>query len=256
MPPKAILWTVKPEHILAAVEWSCKKLYHSIDRPGMNKRRLTERLDDKIMGDIATVAVVEYLRYGLKIQAVAYDQIRQNQFKLPDPGWDVAFGENTYQWAQTTGDPRVPVGLTTASIRSSRLVKTDTINQAIANRDFKIFAPQGVDIGACITADIEIQVYYDYQKSLLAERKIDDVHVRQCIQDRARCEEIVNLLDIESRYGKCYLTAWNDKASIVQYSNTLEVAYWSSYGKRMWFAPLRFGKDMQDIASFVKSEGI
>ena len=59
--PEPIAWEVGHQSILDAIQWACKKLFYSIDRPGMNPRRITEKLDDKIMGDVAAVAVLEYL---------------------------------------------------------------------------------------------------------------------------------------------------------------------------------------------------
>jgi len=60
--PQPVSWRVSPQQMLQAIQWACKKVDYSIDRPGMNKRSLSEKLDDKIMGDIATIAVWEYLQ--------------------------------------------------------------------------------------------------------------------------------------------------------------------------------------------------
>ncbi|MFK7805436.1 MAG: hypothetical protein AB8G95_27650, partial [Anaerolineae bacterium] len=63
------------ENLLAAIEYAAKKLFFSVDRKNMNRRPLTESLDDKIMGEVATVAVVEYLR-SVGVPAASYDQFR------------------------------------------------------------------------------------------------------------------------------------------------------------------------------------
>src|SRR5579875_3603732 len=114
-----VAWNVQREHMLIAIQWACKKVYNSIDRLGMNRRSPTERLDDKIMGDIATIAILEYL-HDLGIPALAYDYIRADQFKDPDPGWDVAIGADETEWKQFFKSPKNPAGLITASVRSSR----------------------------------------------------------------------------------------------------------------------------------------
>jgi len=244
--PKPITWKVHQDGMLDAIQWASRKLFYSIDRPGMNPRSMTERLDDKIMGDVATAAVLEYLA-AMEIPAAAYDQVRTDRFQSPDPGWDIVVGENALAWVESTKDPKTPVGLTTASVRSSRLPRRDSLGQAVRTRDFKIFAPAGKSIEDCIAADIEVQVYYDYHRSQLGNKRIDRAHVQQCARDRAQGEEIIKRLDIKQRYGTCYLTAWNRKASIVQHSRTLSQPFWSSFGKRMWIAPLRLGKDMKDL---------
>jgi hypothetical protein len=153
--PKPITWKVHQDGMLDAIQWASRKLFYSIDRPGMNPRSMTERLDDKIMGDVATAAVLEYLA-AMEIPAAAYDQVRKDRFQSPDPGWDIVIGENALAWAESTKDPKTPVGLTTASVRSSRLPRRDSLGQAVRTRDFKIFAPAGKSIEDCIATDIEV----------------------------------------------------------------------------------------------------
>lgn len=243
--PQPVIWQVSPGGFHMAILWACKKLYYSIDRPGMNTRSLAEKLDDKIMGDLATVAVLEYLA-GIGVPALAYDQIRREDFRLPDPGWDIAIGKDAISWGSNAVDPMTPTGLRTASVRSSRLPRNDTLDQAVRTRDFKIFAPANKTITDSITADIEIQVYYNYQGSQLNATTIDQRRLGQSVRN-LQVQEIMNMLDIEQRFGKCFLTAWNYKTVIIQHSRTLARAYWESYGKRMWFAPLRLGKDFKEL---------
>ena len=84
-----VLKTVGQER-LAAIQWACKKLRNSVDRQGMNRRGISEALDDKIMGDIATIALCHYfldLGYG----AIAYDQIRNDNFEGESPNKDFGF---------------------------------------------------------------------------------------------------------------------------------------------------------------------
>lgn len=244
--PKPVIWKADSEKMLDAIQWACKKVHYSIDRPGMNTRSLSEKLDDKIMGDLATIAMLEYL-YQLNVEAVAYDYIRTDDFQLPDPGWDIAIGKGAEEWARNTANPRTPTGLRTASVRSSRLPRTDSLDKAISIRDFKIFAPLNRRIEDCIKTDIEAQVYYDYQSTQLAGRTITQDHIAACIGDHAKGEEIATRLDIEGRFGACYLTAWNYRDEIVRYSHTLKEPTWSSFGKRMWIAPLRYGKNMNEL---------
>lgn len=243
--PQPIIWQVRPDGILMAILWACKKLYYSIDRPGMNPRSLPKKLDDKIMGDLATVAVLEYLA-GIGVPAVAYDQIRRDNFRLPDPGWDLAIGKDAVSWGSNPRDPMTPTGLLTASIRSSRLPRNDTLEQAVRTRDFKIFAHTNKTIADSITADIEIQVYYNYQETQLDANAIDQRRVGQGVRS-LQVQEIMNLLSIKQRFGRCFLTAWNYKTAIIQHSGTLSKPYWESYGQRMWFSPLRLGKDFREL---------
>lgn len=243
--PQPVVWQVSTDGLETAILWACKKLYYSIDRPGMNRRPLPEKLDDKIMGDLATVAVLEYLG-STGVAAVAYDQIRRDDFRLPDPGWDIVIGKDVVLWGSNPRDPTTPTGLLTASIRSSRLPRTDTLEQAVRTRDFKIFAPVNKNIAESITTDVEIQVYYNYRESQLDTNAVDQRQIAQSVRS-LQAQEIMDILSIERRFGKCFLTAWNYKTAIVQHARTLPRPYWESFGKRMWFAPLRLGKDFREL---------
>ena len=85
MLPVPITWSVKNESLVIAVYWSCRKMGYTVDRKHMNARGLTESLDDKIMGDIAAVAVLDYMQ-SLGIPVVAYDQIRIDNFQSERSG--------------------------------------------------------------------------------------------------------------------------------------------------------------------------
>lgn len=255
----AILWKVNDEHLLVAAEWASKKLFNSIDRPKMNERGMSEALDDKIMGDIATIAIVEYVR-SIGLQAVAYDQIRDDEFKEPDPGWDIAIAEKGLnKWAKETDNPRVPPRdqCFTLSVKSSRLVRDEAVEIAIGLRDFKIFSHNANDISSDLTSDIEAQVYYPLEKTQLRNASINESDIRKCILNRRDCSLVTDCLAIHNRYDICILTAWDFSKKIEQYSNTLSAnkKTWSSFGKRMWFAPLKNGKSFCDIGTIFNEFG-
>lgn len=256
MAPSPVEWFVNPEHVLAAIEYACKKLYYSIDRPNMNSRRLSESLDDKVMGDIAAIAVTEYCRDILGLQAVAYDQIRQDGFQQHDPGWDVVIGPTAYRWGRHPADPVLPPDeLVTLSVRSSRIPPGRTLQQSVQQFDFKIFAPIGSYIENDVTADVELQVYYDYPQTQLENLCTTQEAIARCIQDREQCRQIMQDLNILERFGQCYLTTWSTKDAIVEYVQQLppDRRYWTSYHaghrKRMWVAPLRRGRAIRELAT-------
>ncbi|MEM8857551.1 MAG: hypothetical protein AAGD96_04480 [Chloroflexota bacterium] len=254
--PEPILW--QTENLLAAVEYAAKKLYFSVDRRNMNKRSLTESLDDKIMGEVATVAVVEYLR-SVGFDAASYDQFRRDDFKRPDPGWDILFGHGVYRWvevAQKTVDR--PETIKTASVKSSRLPKGDDITAAILKRDFKIFCTPQKSLEVTLTADYEMQVYFDRERSWLNKSlsiTADDVNT--CIQQREKCQIVLEKLNIEQRYGSCFLTTWNKKEQILRDSAAFSRKTWTSFhaghAKKMWVAPLKNGSSFEKMVPTAQS---
>lgn len=248
---KPITWKISKENFLVAAEWASKKLNNSIDRPNMNSRALPEALDDKIMGDIATIAAVEYIR-SLGLQAVAYDQIRTDGFKDPDPGWDIAIAkQGLNNWARSTKNPKLPpkdISLT-VSIKSSRLVRDESVFQAIQIRDFKIFSLNHGDINKDLTSDIEAQIYYPLEKTKLRRCSLTQQDVDSCALDRSKCHIVSDHLNTWNRFDECILTSWNFSQNIALDSNRLNEKNrtWSSFGKLMWIAPLKNGHSFESL---------
>ena len=239
---------------LAAIEWASKKLDNSIDRPNMNIRSISEALDDKIMGDVATIAVCKYLR-EVGFSAITYDQIRKDSFKSPDPGWDVAVSKDQRslnQWAKETNDPTiVPKFALTISVKSSRLPKGDDIYSAIRRRDFKIFNLNNDRIYLDLSADIETQVYYELEKTQLNNLQVTHQDIVRATLDRENCKVIDEKLMIHYRYGQCILSRWNFSEEIITKTNMkLQMkrpVTWCSFGKSMWLASLDEGYSFQKL---------
>lgn len=251
MPIIPILFTMPPILLRAAVQYACKKLYHSIDRPNMNLRHLSESLDDKIMGDVATIAVAQYCR-SINLPSIIYDQIRQDNFQLHDPGWDVVIGPAVNQWARETNDVMSPPdNLITLSVRSSRIPLGRTLQQSIQTCDFKIFAPDRSRIENDITANIEVQVYYEYDKTQLGNLSTTQNSIAQCIENRENCNQVLEDLNILGRFDTCYLVAWATKEDIINNLQSMARRYWNSRhagsDKRMWIAPLRNGRSIHEL---------
>ncbi|EAQ53538.1 hypothetical protein [Vibrio sp. MED222] len=239
---------------LAAIEWACKKLDNSIDRPNMNARGVSEALDDKVMGDIATIVVCKYLR-EVGLGAVAYDQIRTDGFEKPDPGWDVVVSKNRSglnRWARGTKEPTIVPGFALSiSVKSSRLPAADNIQRALNQRDFKIFNLNNNQISLDLTADIETQVYYNLEKTQLCNLKVTKEDVINATINRQNCKVIDEKLMINDRYNECILSRWAFSEDIVNKTKSRIQAnqkiMWSSFGKSMWIAPLSEGFSFQQL---------
>lgn len=249
--------TLPRRAIKKAVLWSVQKLYYSIDRANMNGRGLTESLDDKIMGDIACVAVWSYLHKLSIVDCIVYDEIRKDNFHSPDPGWDIAIK------SKYVDDELMEMGMdilkqefTVLSIKSSRLPETDTIEQAILKRDFKIFNISG-EIEKDVTADIEVQVYYKYEESQLGNRVINKAQVDNILNNLDNpdiyLDDLINTLDLAQRWGECWLVGFKHKDKIVVENASLRYKTWSSFGKKMWSSPLKTGLPLEELSNFVKN---
>lgn len=247
------LVNVRREMVIEAVNWVCNRILFTIDRGNMNPRSIAEKLDDGIMGEIASVAVMQFLMDNGR-HVLSYDQIRRDSYQEPDPGWDVLSSKQSFdEWLHATDNVKEkPHFAHSFSIKSSRIPKADQddINTAISRRDFKIFKKSGSIVND-LTADFEVQVYFSLQKS-----KFDSSFYisLENIQQR-ETGVIIEKLKLMDRYSECYLSGAVSRKVLIDYSNSLpeKKRYWSSnhagYNKEMWLAPLTLGTSFQNIAS-------
>lgn len=253
------------KHFNAALHYASKKNEYTIDRQGMNPRPLSEKIDDKVMGDLAEIGVCLFLK-NAGLVALTYDQIRIDNFSQIDPGWDVFVGIDKpaiMGWVKNVqkgiGDIRNPPREfgKTISVKSSRLPRNDTnYNAAILTRDFKIFNNNQFNISLDLTADIEVQVYFPYLRTQLnRDILLNSNEVDVCARQKVDCRFINHKLGISERYQDCFLAKWNYKDRIIHYSNSLpaDKRTWSSFGKSMWIAPLRHGMDLTELVYELKN---
>jgi hypothetical protein len=234
-----------------ALTWVCRRYLFTVDRQDMNPRSLSEKIDDGVMGEIAAVAVMQFLAdHGRHV--IAYDQVRTDQYKDPDPGWDILSSHISFDdWKNTSEDFKIkPENAHSFSIKSSRIPEADqdNIDLAISRRDFKIFK-RSVSIDLDITADFEVQVYF-----LLQASKFDRSFT--IAADQLKNDDIdamIVSLSLMERYGECLLSGAASKSTLVAYSNTLppDKRSWNSnhagYNKPMWSAPLTLGRSFETL---------
>lgn len=242
---------IRYDMIAEAVKWVCNRLAYTIDRDQMNPRSISERMDDGVMGEIASVAVMQFLTDNGRY-TIAYDQIRKDEYKDPDPGWDVLTSQTSFSdWIATENDIKIkPNFAYSFSIKSSRIPKADRddISVAIEKRDFKIFK-KSASIDLDIFADFEVQVYYLLQKSEFDKSlsiSLEDINNKNI-------DAIIEKMKLIGRYSECFLSGAASRNALILYSNSLPVQqrYWSSYHagyeKQMWKAPLRLGKSFESL---------
>lgn len=226
------------------VERACGRIAHTGDRASMNARSPTERLDDIIMGEIGSTHVMKYLvDRGRRV--IAYDEIRDDDYIHPDPGWDLVVGDSLNGWLFFWEDPMLPPSdCTTLSVKASRMPKADDddIDTVVSRRDFKVLVTSN-HIERDLTADYEVQVYFPLKLSTfdLVEDKVLDFKDVDMVLERLR---------IRSRYSTAHIVGFASREAIVGYSRGLESKgeplHWTSHhsgsSKKMWRAPLRLGK--------------
>jgi hypothetical protein len=218
----------------------------------MNPRDISEKVDDGIMGEIGSIAVMQVLE-DLRRKVIAYDDVRTD-YETEDPGWDLATGgEELLRWSEAPDDPRTPpTSANTLSVKSSRIPEADDdIHEAIEERDFKILKRSG-SIENDLEADFVIQVYYPRERSAYGASLSVNPEDVEVVGDpsvepenvRDRVDAILDGLEVMRRYGRCHLVGYARREDIIEYSRTLPRGgkMWSSwhqgYKKDMWIAPL------------------
>ena len=68
--------------------------YSHTHRSLMYGRTPVELLDNIFMGDIAKNSLLEYLKFQCINPIIDYDELRNDNFMSPDPGWDFKVGDN------------------------------------------------------------------------------------------------------------------------------------------------------------------
>jgi hypothetical protein len=228
--------------VVAAVQAACAKVYTSIDRPGMFTRSLSERVDHKLQGDVATRGVLEFLQ-GQGLEASAYDEVRTDGFRDPDPGYDLLV---------SSGGPGPKLALTT-SVRSSLLPAGDTVATATARRDFKVFA-DGAPLHTRLS-DIEIQVYYARTaRGLLPQ--VEPNEVRLAARQLGPAVDFARSLGVAARWGTIHIVRWATREALVQWSHEHGWPKWVSskrgFTKRMWTLPLTAGAPIEQLPRWLR----
>lgn len=134
----------------------------------MYSRTPIELLDNIYMGDIAKNALIDYLRKHSQLEVIDYDEIRTDDFKEHDPGWDFMIGQKKIK----------------VEVKSSIPPNQESKENIINLRDIKITASH--DNGNTwimpneIDSDIHVQVYFyarSYRNGYTSFDKLaEDVH--------------------------------------------------------------------------------
>ena len=207
---------------------------HTIDRESMNRRSLTERLDDIIMGEIGSTAVMQYLiERGNRV--IAYNDIRKDEYRDPDPGWDLSVRAVKTNKCHTL------------SVKASRIPKADhdSMDAVIERRDFKVLV-RADEIEWDLRSDYEAQVYFPLRSSVFDG--VEAIPMRM-VQDED-ADMVLRRLRLPSRYGTCFICGFASRVAIVAHSEGLaergDDLSWTSHhagsSKKMWIAPLSLGR--------------
>ena len=203
----------------------------------MYGRTPVELLDNIFMGDIAKNSLLEYLKFQCINPIIDYDELRNDNFMSPDPGWDFKVGDN-----------RIKV-----EVKSSTATNNEK-DKILLIRDIKITASHnnGLDMIAPekLESDIHLQVYF------LARPYKNGYDSFEALQNTLNTDpnslhRIIN----SAKYNEPLFFGWNTKANIIRYSNTLIPTTWTfSWTTRVyWRCPINEAMTLKQLVDFINT---
>jgi len=171
----------------------------------MYTRTPVELLDNIFMGDLAKNALFHYLKTHTSKPVIDYDEVRTDNFKKADPGWDFKIG-----------DRKIKV-----EVKSSIPPKGECEAQIIAKRDIKITASH--DNGKTwiqpedLEAYIHVQIYF-YAKTYKKGYKDFDKLYRDIVANPVKVTELINV----DKYHKPLFFGWSSKKKIKAFKKALK----------------------------------
>jgi hypothetical protein len=212
----------------------------------IKKRSPLELLDNLIQGDLAKNSLLWYLRRQ-KICLFDYDEIRTDDFKEPDPDWDMCTtDEKTFIEVKSSLPPDY---LKKRKEKfSNRIVDELDIKLTAGSNHQKLIPPDK------LKADIHIQVYYN------ADRlgKINELNhydkIKKLLEKNP--ESILKTIRFEERLSKPYFFGFCTRTEIEEYLEYLEKKdqsqTWEYEDCIYWRFPIQYSRNMHRLIELLK----
>ena len=211
----------------------------------IKKRTPLELLDNLVQGDLAKNSLLWYLRRH-RICLFDYDEIRNDNFKDPDPDWDICTpDERTFIEVKSSLPPDY---LKRKKEKfSNRIVEDLDIKLTAAVSKQKLIPPQQ------LKADIHIQVYYNAERLnnlRLAEARDNPANhfdkIKKMIEPHPQA--IIELIKFKERLIKPYFFGFCTRSEIEEYLEYLEKKgqskTWEYEDCIYWRFPIHYARNM------------
>ena len=215
--------------------------YDNTNKDEMYDRTPVELLDNLYMGDIAKNALFAYLVDQGVTNIIDYDEVRIDEFKNPDPGWDFIVGNRKLK----------------VEVKSSIPPNQESISSIIRYRDIKITAchdkrnPQWI-MPLDQESYIHVQVYFYAQPFKRGFDTFEDLS-RVINQDWRNIESIIKA----EKYNFPLFFGWNTKLEIEKYTNhDIKNGTWTfDWTKRIyWKCPIRLAYNLEQLVRYCKTK--
>lgn len=212
----------------------------------IKKRTPLELLDNLVQGDLAKNSLLWHLRRQ-KVNLFDYDEIRTDDFKEPDPDWDMCTtDERTFIEVKSSLPPDY---LKKKKEKfSHRIIEELDIKLTAGSSPQKLIPPQQ------LKADIHIQVYYNAER--LDKRNSADnfSKIKKTIEPNP--ENILDLIRFKERLDKPYFFGFCTRNEIVEYLEYLEkkdlARTWKYEDCIYWRFPIHYARNMLRLTELLQ----
>ncbi|MGF1532684.1 MAG: hypothetical protein ACFCUI_03205 [Bernardetiaceae bacterium] len=220
------------------IQNALQKLPHTHARL-MYARPAIEVYDNLVMGDMAKNALLVYLRRHCHKPIIDYDEIRTDDFKNVDPGWDFQFGKRGIR----------------VEVKSSIPTRGETPEAIIRQRDIKITASHDkgktwIPVEA-ITSEIHVQVYFYATTYRRGYDQLSDLEAA-IRADKSAARSIIKV----EKYHQPLFFGWEGKRQILRYAATLQPNTWTfPWTNRIyWRCPIAQARSLPELMEIIDRE--
>lgn len=205
----------------------------------MYNRTPVELLDNIFMGDLAKNSLIDWLKPRCNYLITDYDEVRTDNFKESDPGWDFMIGSK----------------LQKAEVKSSTPTRKENCNNIISLRDIKITASHDkgktwIDPNT-LESDIHIQIYF-YARPW----KNGYDNFGRLADDLNSNPSLIHSVINTKKYSEPLFFGWNIKKNIIAYSEKLDNPTWSfdKTSRIYWKCPIKEAFNLSQLEKFVNRD--
>jgi hypothetical protein len=219
----------------------------------IKRRTAPELLDNLIQGDLAKNSMLWYLRRQ-KLCLLDYDEIRTDDFKEPDPDWDMCTpDEKTFIEVKSSLPPDY-----------LKKGKEKFSNRIVDELDIKITAGSNRKAGGSnpknlippnqLKADIHIQVYYNADRLHSKNSANNFEKIKKLIETNS--EAILEITRFRERLNKPYFFGYCTRNEIEEYLEYLEKKgqpqTWEYEDCIYWRYPIHFARNMSRLVELLQ----
>lgn len=212
----------------------------------IKKRSPLELLDNLIQGDLAKNSLLWYLRRQ-RVCLFDYDEIRTDDFKEPDPDWDMCTtDERTFIEVKSSLPPDY---LKKKKEKfSNRIVDELDIKITGGNTRQKLTPPNQ------IKADIHLQIYYNADRLGKTSELNNYSKIKKVLDEKP--ESVLNVIRFKERLSKPYFFGFCTRVEIEEYLEYLEKKdqpkTWEYEDCIYWRFPIHYSRNMHRLIELFK----